>query len=408
MNEQERKKFNDDLNIMFDQFKERNDLAIKEAETRGGVATAETRETVDKINKDITDLRGVIKDLEIRSNRPMHDPNGKPALSPEVEIQHRAFDKMVRGGLEDGCREAFILAPDEKRALTSASDGTGGFLVPIDYEGGIIMDAYDAAELRPLCQQGTTGRDTVQMGALSKPSVAWGPKAGIAVDAQTLTAGARILTIYPLSALTLVAVDTLDDAEANLETEINAAFGRAVAEYEDDAFAVGAGDDSPGGVVANTDVQGRYKASGVAAALSDSTHNGMDQLTAVFYGIKKTYRRNSTWAFNSGTEEAIRKLKSGEGDYLWEPNLQVGKPVTLLSRPIVNPEGMPDIGAGTYPIVLGDFMSGYKIRDRKGMTIQRLVERYAEYFQVGFIVRKRVGGMVTLAEAFCPMKIAAS
>ncbi len=408
MNENERREFNDNLNVLFEEFKKRNDTAIEEMQTRGGDATAETTAIVDQINTDITDLRTQIKDLEVRSNRPTHAPDGTPELSPEVQMHHRAFDKMLRGGLEDGSREEYVLDVDEKRALTSASDGTGGFLVPVDYEGGIIMDAYDAAEVRPLCQVGTTSRDTVQMGALSKPSVAWGPKAALTVSAQTLTAGSRTITIYPLSALTLVAVDTLDDAEANLETEINGAFGRATGEAEDDAFVVGAGDDSPRGVVAHTGGQGRYKASGVAAALSDANNNGMDALTAVFYGLKKTYRRNSTWAFNSNTEAAIRKLKDGEGRYLWEPNTQIGKPVTLLSRPLVNPEGMPDIGAGTYPIVLGDFLSGYKIRDRKGMTIQRLVERYAEYFQVGFIVRKRVGGDVVLAEAFTPMKIAAS
>jgi len=66
---------------------------------------------------------------------------------------------------------------------------------------------------------------------------------------------------------------------------------------------------------------------------------------------KKTYRANGTWAFNSTTEAVIRKLKDGEGRYLWQPPVQLGAPALLLGKPIVNPEGMPDIAANAYPIV---------------------------------------------------------
>jgi HK97 family phage major capsid protein len=81
-----------------------------------------------------------------------------------------------------------------------------------------------------------------------------------------------------------------------------------------------------------------------------------------------------------------------------------GKP-TLLGRPVVNPEGMPDVAANAYPVLLGDFKAGYKIRDRSGVTITRLTERYAEYDQTGFMLKKRVGGGVALAEAFTCLKI---
>ncbi len=406
MEQAELKKFNEDLNKTFVAFQERNDKVMEEMEKRNGEATAESLAALEKTNTELTELRQACKDLEVKMNRPTFTPEGE--LSAEDQLSHRAFDKMLRGGLEvkDGIESSFALEPDELRALTSASDGTGGFLVPVDYEGGIIMNAYNVAEIRPLAQVGTTGRDTVQLGALSKPSVAWGPRAALAISPQDLTAGTRVITIYPLTALTLVAIDTLDDAEANLEQELNDAFSRATSEAQDDAFAVGAGDDSPRGIASNTDVQALYKPSGVADALSNASNNGVDALIDVLYGLKKTYRRNATWLFNSGTEAEIRKLKDGEGRYIWQAGAQAGAPAELLGRPIANPEGMPDIGAGTYPIVAGDIRSGYKIRDRKGMTIQRLVEVYATYRQVGFLISSRVGGDVTLPEAFVPMKIA--
>lgn len=397
------KKFNEELNKTFEEFKTRNDQAIEEAEKRSGVATAETKAIVDKVNEEITEIRKSMKDIEVRMSRPDFDPRVKENKA-SVEVRKSAFAKWLRYGFHS---DEVSFTPEEKRSLSSSSDGNGGFLVPVEFESGIIMNAYDLAELRGICQVGSTGRDTVQLGSLAKPSVAWG-RSDIAITTQNLTAGSERITIFPLRAIALVHNDTLEDAEANVDAELIDAFGKACAEAEDDAFAVGAGDDSPKGVAADSRVQALYTASGVAAALSDSSNNGVDALTDALYTLKKTYRRNATWAFNSSTESAIRKLKDGNGDYLWQPPVQEGRPAMLLGRPIVNPEGMPDIAANAYPIVIGDFMSGYKIRDRKGLSVTRLVERYAEYDQTGFKVVKRVGGQVVLPEAFACIKIAAS
>lgn len=390
------------LNRAFGEFKKRNDQALKEQEKRGE-ETAETREQVEKINAEMTELRKEIAELEKRANRPgvgMERPEGE--TDPEAEVRKSAFIKYIRHGWDES-----RMTPEEKRALSSASDSEGGFLVPVDFESQIIMNAYDMAEIRPNAAARPTGRDTVFMGALSKPSVAWG-RTNIAVSAQTLTAGGERITIYALRALTLLHNDTLDDAQADIVGEIVGAFGMAVAEAEDDAFAAGAGDDSPKGIVSDTRVQANYVPSQVAAALSDSTYNGIDALIGCFYKPKKTYRRNAVWMMNSTTEGVVRKLKDSDGQYLWQPMVQEGRPATLIGKPIANPEGMPDIAAGAFPIAFGDLRTGYAIRDRAGMSVQRLVEKYAEYDQTGILIKKRVGGQVIKAEAFACVKIAAS
>ena len=386
---------------LFEELKTRNDKKILEAETRGGEATAEVTAAVEKVNADITEIRKITVDLEKRLNRPKIDTNGKEIneLSPEQEFRQNAFVKFIRNGA-DG------MEVEEKRALAGTADNDGGIFIPPTFEKGIIMNAYNQAEIRPLCQVGKTGRDTAIFGSLSKPVVAWGRKS-IAVSTQDLETGGKRMEIFWTTGLTTISIDTLDDAEANIISEMIDGFGSAIAEAEDDAFAVGAGDDSPSGIASDATVQANYSASGISDALYDASNNGIDCMIDAQYKIQKKYRKKASWAMNSSSEGAVRKLKDGTGRYYWQPSLQIGTPPTFDGKRIINPEGMADIAANAIPMIFGDF-SYYKIRDRKGMSVQRLVEKYAEYGEIGFLIRKRVGGMLILPEAFSCVKIAAS
>lgn len=400
---QEIKELQEKTATLFEELKKRNDTKITEAETRGGEATAEVIASVEKINTEIEETRKLINDLEKRLNRPKFDQEGE-AVSEEDQERQGAFVKYLRSGRPgDGGAN---WTPEEIRALAGTSDMDGGVFIPPTFESGIIMNAYDEAELRPLCQVGQTGRDTVIFPSLSKPTVAWGRKA-IAVTEQDLSSGGKRMEVFFLTALTAISIDTLDDAEADIVSEMTDGFGRAIAEAEDDAIAVGAGDNSPSGIASDTTVQANYSATGVADAIFDASNNGTDAMIAAQYKIKKTYRRNASWGMNSSTESAVRTLKNGQGDYLWQPSLQIGTPPTFDGYGIVNPEGLADIAAGAFPMIFGDFKQ-YKIRDRSGMSVQRLVEKYAEYAQIGFLIRRRLGGMLILPEAFSCVKVAAS
>jgi len=361
-------------------------------------------ESIGKANDQITELRKLYDDLLTASNRPAGFK--EPTEEDEQSLLVRsAFNKFIRYGA--GENATVQMSTEEKRALANSADSDGGFLVPVDFENTVIMNAYDESAIRPVVGARPTSRDTVFLPALAKPTVAWGVT-GLAVTAQDLAAGGHTIQIHDLKALTLIHNNTLEDSEADIWGELSGAFSDAIAEAEDDAFAIGAGDKSPQGILTNAGVAANFTVSGVSGALFDSTHNGIDVLISALYKLKATYRRNATFAFNSTTEGIVRQLKnnSTSGDYLWQPPVQAGKPATLLGKPVINPEGLPDAGTnGLLPIIVGDFKRGYRIRDRKGVTVQRLTERYAEYDQTGFIVKRRTGGQVVLSEAFQVIKI---
>jgi len=372
-----------------------------------GHERSDTAEEIKRIETDLTELRKQYDQMVAASKRPSGDMGGAAGDDgkAKAEFQKRAFVKFLRYGLGETGRALFT--PEEHRALSSASDVDGGYLVPPEFANTILMNAYNLAAIRPLANPMRTGRDSVTLPALAKPSVAWGRRT-LAVTAQELSAGAERIEIFDQKALVLISNNTLDDAEADVLGEIQSKFSPALAESEDDAFAVGVGDDSPQGIITHADVLANYTATGVADAISDASHNGIDALIDLMASIKTTYRRNAVWLMNSLTEAAVRKLKDDYGQYLWQPPVQAGMPATLLGRPVAIPEGMPDIAANAYPIAFGDLRNGYDIRDRAGLSVQRLVEKYAEYDQTGFLVKRRVGGQVVLPEAFGVLKVAAS
>lgn len=392
----------DELRQTHEKFKEINDRHDKEIR-EGGTAIADTKAALEKVSNDLTELRKQYESMRAENARG-NVVGASVDSSPEGLLKRAAFEKYVRHGFGTNANIAY--SPEEIRALNATSDADGGFLIPVDFQNEILMNAFNMAEIRPISTVRATGRDRYFLPSLSKPSVAWGTK-GIATSAQDLSTGGQYIDVNDLNALTLIHNNTLDDSAADVFAELNSAFAKAIAEAEDNAFIAGTGVQQPHGIMTDTAILARYKASGVAAALTDASNNGIDVLISALYSLNKSYRARASWGFNSTTEAVIRKIKDTTGQYLWQPPVQAGAPASLLGKPITNPEGMADIAANAYPIVVGDF-SEYRIVDRAGMRVTRLTERYAEYSQTGFMVVKRVGGKPVKSEAFTPVKIAAS
>ena len=382
-----------------EEFKTTVNKELDEVRTNG-TAHPDTVSKIDKINEDLTLLNKRLDDAAAAEKRASVNENGVSQESlDKLEVEKRSFNRFLRVGSSN-------MTSDEVRALSSSSDADGGFLIPTTFESDIIMAASNESEMRALCNVAPTGRDSVQLSALSKPVVAWGTR-NLAVTPQELEAGGERIDIFDLRALTLISNNTLDDAVADVWGEIRAEFGLAVAEAEDDAIISAAGNQSPQGILADSRVLANVMNTGVAGALSDGSNNGADALIDMLQALKKTYRRNATWMMNSKTEGAVRKLKNGNGDYLWQPSIQVGLPNLLLGRAVVNPESMADVVANSYSIALGDVKRGYKLRDRAGLSVKRLDEKYAEFDQTGFLIKKRLGGQVVLPEAFQVLKTSA-
>ena len=105
-------------------------------------------------------------------------------------------------------------------------------------------------------------------------------------------------------------------------------------------------------------------------------------------------------------------LKDGESQYIWKPSLEIGKPDTILGRPVHTSQYMPALAGTTADknkkvMLFGDF-GYYWIGDRGSRTLKRLNELYAVTDQVGFIGTQRVDGKLILTDAVKCLKMAAA
>jgi HK97 family phage major capsid protein len=107
---------------------------------------------------------------------------------------------------------------------------------------------------------------------------------------------------------------------------------------------------------------------------------------------------------NSATASVIRKFKTADGAFLWQPSMAAGQPATLLGYPLVEAEDMPDIAAASLSIAFGNFKAGYLIAERTETQILR--DPYTHKPFVHFYATKRVGGQVVNSEAIKLMRFA--
>lgn len=109
---------------------------------------------------------------------------------------------------------------------------------------------------------------------------------------------------------------------------------------------------------------------------------------------------------NSDTLAHIRKFKTTDGVFLWQPGLVEGQAATLLGYPVVEAEDMPAMAANSLSIAFGNFRAGYLVADRGETRILR--DPFSNKPYVHFYATKRVGGAVVDSNAIKLMKFAAS
>ena len=388
----------------FESFRESNDERLAQIETRMG-ADVVTSEKVERIGKALDEQKRAMDRLVLKQARP---PLGRDAGAAAARLEHKeAFEAYMRSGDERALRTI------EAKAMSYGSGPDGGYLVPDETEREIGRRLALISPIRSIASV-----RQVSTGVLKKPFAITGAATGwVAETASRPQTNSPTLDelqfptaeIYAMPAAT---PSLLEDSVVDLDQWIAAEIETAFAEQEGAAFVNGDGSNKPEGFLHYTKVaEGSwawdkigYVATGVDGAWPAS--NPADILIDTVYALKAGYRQNASWVMNRKTQAAIRKLKDGDGNYVWQPPAAPGSRAMLMGFPVVEAEDMPDIGSAATPVAFGDFARGYLVVDRTGVRVLR--DPYSAKPYVLFYTTKRVGGGVQDFNAIKLLKFAAS
>ena len=364
-----------------------------------GVLSAEDDATYANMEQDLNDLSNEIRRMERRDameaelNKPVNQPITSQPEKHESEKKGRASNAYK----EDFGRHLRGKAPIHN-VLSESTDQDGGFLVPEEFENYIVTGLDAANVIRSIAKVITTHNDRKIPVAVGHSVANWTPENGAFTESNP-TFGQKQIDAHKLTDLIRVSVELLQDSAFPLEEYIANEFARAFGAAEEEAFCVGTGSGQPTGI---------FTANGGQVGVTAAANNAItaDELINLVYALKSPYRRNPGFLMNDATISAIRKLKDGNGVYLWQPSLQAGEPDKLLGYDLYTTPYAPTMAAGAYTVAFGDFQN-YWIGDRAGRTVQRLNELYATNGQIGYVATERVDGKVILAEGIQLLKMKA-
>lgn len=350
------------------------------------------------LRSDVDEVKGRLEKVSRAAARPLLDGAGAGA-GPEVK-------GFVDGYLRHG-RET------ELKSMMTTVGAEGGFAVPREIDTIIARRMVEISPIRAVAnvvRTGTSGfRRLISTGGTAS---GWVSETG----ARPETANPQLAEIVPpmgeLYANPSATQAMLDDAAFDLEgwlaNEIATEFARA----EGAAFINGTGTNQPRGFLnATPSVAGdatrafgslQFIGSGNATGLGTAPEAKLIDLVCQ---LKAPLRQGAVWVMNSTTLAAVRKLKTTDGAFLWQPGLVEGQPDRLLGYPVIEVEDMPDVAANQFPIAFGNFKAGYLIAERRQTSILR--DPYTNKPYVQFYATRRVGGQVMDSDAIKLLRIAA-
>jgi HK97 family phage major capsid protein len=348
--------------------------------------------------------------MELPAAEELPKPPGmvdRPALSGSAASAQSAFTaQYLRQGLDSGF---------ERKSFAGTSDTAGGYAVPEEIDAVIARQLVSISPIRSIAtvvQTGSAGyRKLVTTGGAD---AGWASETGARAETATPVFNEIVPAMGELYANPAASQAMLDDAAFDVEAWLASEIATEFARLEGEAFITGNGTNRPKGLLSGTINnkadsarsfgQLQYLATGSAGSFPAA--NPENALIDLVQALAPPYRQNAHFVMTSKTLSTIRKFKTSDGAFLWQPGLVAGQPDRLLGYPIVEAENMPDIGGNAYAVAFGNFKAGYLIAERSQTAILR--DPFSHKPFVHFYATRRIGGRLSDSNAIKLLKFSAS
>lgn len=312
--------------------------------------------------------------------------DGAGAGNSVDEQRAQAFDAFLRHGLgEMSAEQRKVL--NEMRALATNQGEKGGYTVPTEMLNRVVEAMKDYGGLAAVSQIWTTDTGV---------DIEWPTSDGTNEEGQLIgenqaaeeedpefgmdTVGAKKLTSKVIRVSNELLQDSGIDIEAFLARRIGERIGRGEARY----LVQGTG--------AGTPLQPKGLAASVTGVTSVASNSELawQEINGLIHSVDPAYRRTPGFhlGFNDNTLKLLTEMVDLQGRPLWLPEVAGAAPATILNKRYFIDQAIADLGEGNKFMFAGDF-NRFIIRRVRYMAIKRLVERYAEYDQTGFLAFHR-------------------
>lgn len=395
------KELRDAQNVVVAQARERLDLITANTDE---ARQAELEAAHDKAMGEFDRLEGLIvretklAEIEKRAEelRVQRRPSGDAVeargvdIAPAIEYR-TVFAKAICGSLENlTAEERAVLktGSTEFRAQSTGVTTAGGFFIPTELAATIIRSMLAWG---PMYDPGVSTEMVTSSGnPIRIPTVD-----DTAVTAVTHTentaltdTGAKDVTIGQKS-LDAFAYDTqfirwsweLDaDSIFGMEALLGDLLGERLGRIANLQLTTGTGTGAPNGIVTASSLG---KTAAAVAAIT------FDEIIDLEHSVDPAYRSSPRAAFmmNDSVLQAVRKLKDGQGNYLWQNgNVQAGVPGTINGRPFYINQAMASQATGARVMLFGDF-SKYFVRKVGAPVIGVMRERFWPDLGIAGLIR---------------------
>ncbi len=323
------------------------------------------------------------------SKRPEFEARQAPAVDAGEAVSYRqAFYSMIANGGIDGLdNEARnVLRQSEVRAQTAGTTTAGGYTVPVELASFIdkAMAAsgpmYDSNLFSVI---NTTGGNTFNIPTVDDTAVTAGAhtEGGAVTDdgGKDVTFGQKQLGAFAFDTEWVRwSYELANDSILNVEALLGELLGERLGRIANSKLTTGSGSSDVEGIVTNSGL-------GKTAAAVDAIT--ADEIIDLIHSVDPMHRASTSTALmmNDSTLAAIRKLKDGNNNYLWQMgNFQAGVPQNILGYNVVVNQAMASLATGNKVMLFGD-MSKYYVRKVGGPSLFVARERFApDYGILGY------------------------
>lgn len=286
-------------------------------------------------------------------------------------------------------RQGSVTIKPEERAQSVGTDAAGGFTVPVELQNILIETMkmygpmYDNTLTNEILSSSGNNIPMPTIDDTANSAAARAENAAMVDDGS----GDAVFGRKDLDAFVYAtpfirwSMELAQDSIFNMEALLGRLIGERLGRLANTQLTTGTGSGAPNGIAV---------AAGTGVTAVGTTAITSDEIMDLFHSVDPAYR-NATpslaYMMNDVTLKAIRKLKDGQGNYLWQMgNIQQGIPATLNGARIVINQAMPAMAATNKAVLFGDF-SQYYVRKVGAPMVGVMRERFWPDLGIAGLIR---------------------